>query len=77
VNEYLHLHHNIGTFKYAKNITDQYTEASAHNCNQTIHWIREQRLFMAPALRKHLLLHRLQQQVDRLFIILMLIWTTL
>ncbi len=45
------------------------TEA-LHNCNQSIHWIREQRITYGTSLAQTFILTRLQQQVDRMFIIL-------
>ena len=44
------------------------TEA-LHNCNQTIQWIREQRTAFGTSLAQAYILTRLQQQIDRLFII--------
>ena len=41
-----------------------------HNCNQSIHWIREQRMIYGTSLAQTYILTRLQQQIDRLFIIL-------
>ncbi|MEO6733698.1 MAG: hypothetical protein ABIN01_20915 [Ferruginibacter sp.] len=45
------------------------TEA-LHNCNQSIHWIREQRIVYGTSLAQTYILTRLQQQIDRQFIIL-------
>jgi site-specific recombinase len=45
------------------------TEA-LHNCNQSIQWIREQRMIYGTSLAQTYILTRLQQQIDRLFIIL-------
>ena len=69
VNEYLHLHHNIGTLNTQRILLTNITEA-LHNCNQTIHWIREQRIAYGTSLAQTFIITRLQQQVDRLFIIL-------
>ncbi|MES2848220.1 MAG: hypothetical protein V4685_04150, partial [Bacteroidota bacterium] len=41
-----------------------------HNCKQSIHWIREQRMAYGTSLAQTFILTRLQQQVDRMFIIL-------
>ncbi len=41
-----------------------------HNCNQSIQWIREQRLQHGTSLAQTYILSRLQQQINRMFIIL-------
>lgn len=41
-----------------------------HNCRQSIQWIREQRIAYGTSLAQAFILTRLQQQVDRMFIIL-------
>lgn len=41
-----------------------------HNCRQSIHWIKEQRNATGTSLAQTFILTRLQQQVDRMFIIL-------
>ncbi len=69
VNEYLHLHHSVGTVDTQRILLANITEA-LHNCNQTIHWIREQRIAYGTSLAQTFIITRLQQQVDRLFIIL-------
>ena len=69
VNEYLHLHHNAGTADMQRILLANITEA-LHNCNQTIQWIREQRIAYGTSLAQTFIITRLQQQVDRLFIIL-------
>ncbi len=45
------------------------TEA-LHNCNQSIQWIKEQRMVYGTSLAQTYILTRLQQQIDRQFIIL-------
>ena len=45
------------------------TEA-LHNCNQSIIWIKEQRIKYGTSLAQTYILTRLQQQIDRLFIII-------
>lgn len=41
-----------------------------HNCRQSIQWIRDQRIAYGTSLAQAFILTRLQQQVDRMFIIL-------
>ncbi|MEP7109285.1 MAG: hypothetical protein ABI760_14930 [Ferruginibacter sp.] len=41
-----------------------------HNCNQSIQWIKEQRIVYGTSLAQTYLITRLQQQIERLFIIL-------
>ncbi|MBC7629048.1 hypothetical protein [Ferruginibacter sp.] len=69
VNEYLHLHHSVGTLDTQRILLANITEA-LHNCNQTIQWIREQRIAYGTSLAQTFIITRLQQQVNRLFIIL-------
>ncbi len=45
-------------------------EESLHNCRQSIVWIREQRIKNGTSLAQTFLLVRLQQQIERMFIIL-------
>ncbi|MFZ4059081.1 MAG: hypothetical protein ACOYKE_13140 [Ferruginibacter sp.] len=45
-------------------------QETLHNCNQTIQWIREQRNRYGTSLAQTFILSRLQQQIDRIFIIL-------
>jgi site-specific recombinase len=49
-------------------LLDTITE-SLHNCNQSIQWIREQRKTYGTSLAQTFILTRLQQQLNRLFII--------
>jgi site-specific recombinase len=69
VNEYLYLHHSVGTLDTQRILLANITEA-LHNCNQTIQWIREQRIAYGTSLAQTFIITRLQQQVNRLFIIL-------
>jgi site-specific recombinase len=41
-----------------------------HNCNQSIQWIRDQRIAYGTSLAQTYIITRLQQQIDRMFIIL-------
>ncbi len=41
-----------------------------HNCNQSIQWVRDQRIAYGTSLAQTYILTRLQQQIDRMFIIL-------
>ena len=69
VNEYLFLCKSGQELSNQTILFDNITEA-LHNCNQSIHWIREQRLVYGTSLAQTYILTRLQQQIDRLFIIL-------
>jgi site-specific recombinase len=68
-NEYLQLNNTAGNAETQRLILVNITEA-LHNCNQTIQWIREQRIAYGTSLAQTFIITRLQQQVDRLFIIL-------
>lgn len=68
VNEYLHSMP-VGNIENKRSLLANITE-SLHNCNQSIHWIREQRLMYGTSLSQTYILTRLQQQINRLFIIL-------
>lgn len=52
-----------------QSLLENITEA-VHNCNQSIQWIREQRSRYGTSLAQTYLLTRLQQHIDRIFIIL-------
>ena len=41
-----------------------------HNCNQSIQWIRDQRIAYGTSLAQTYIITRLQQQIDRMFIIM-------
>ncbi|MEO6723374.1 MAG: hypothetical protein ABIN67_23610 [Ferruginibacter sp.] len=69
VNEYIHrgkagIDDGIQRILLA-NITE-----TLHNCNQTIQWIREQRITYGTSLAQTYIITRLQQQIDRIFIIM-------
>ncbi len=68
VNEYLHLHDGGVVNSRQEILLDDITEA-LHNCNQSIHWIKEQRTTYGTNLAQIYILTRLQQQIDRIFII--------
>jgi len=69
VNEYLFLSKSAHNHSNQTILFTNITEA-LHNCNQSIHWIREQRMVYGTSLAQTYILTRLQQQIDRLFIIL-------
>jgi site-specific recombinase len=69
VNEYINLAPAMDTYEKQRILLANITEA-LHNCNQTIHWIREPRIAYGTSLAQTFIITRLQQQVDRLFIIL-------
>ncbi|MEO7768725.1 MAG: hypothetical protein ABIS01_14945, partial [Ferruginibacter sp.] len=52
-----------------RNLLTNITEA-LHNCNQSIQWIKEQRIVYGTSLAQTYIITRLQQQIERLFIIL-------
>ncbi|MFT3680888.1 MAG: hypothetical protein QM791_11485 [Ferruginibacter sp.] len=69
VNDYLQLNNTSTGTGRGRILLANITE-SLHNCNQSIHWIREQRLIHGTSLAQTFIITRLQQQIDRLFIIL-------
>ncbi len=69
VNEFLHQYNSGVQVTSQRILLTNITEA-LHNCNQSIHWIREQRVMYGTSLAQTYLITRLQQQIDRLFIIL-------
>jgi site-specific recombinase len=69
VNEYLQLSQVNGDIETKRMLLANITEA-LHNCNQSIHWIKEQRAMYGTSLSQTYIITRLQQQIDRLFIIL-------
>ncbi len=69
IGEYLQMAHHAGNTDIQRIFLSNITEA-LHNCNQTIHWIREQRITYGTSLAQTYIIQRLQQQIDRLFIIL-------
>ena len=68
-NEYLHLNQNIDTIDTQRLLLAGITEA-LNNCNQTIIKVKDQRFVYGTSLAQTYMLTRLQQQIDRLFIIL-------
>ncbi|MBP6430981.1 MAG: hypothetical protein KA319_04370 [Ferruginibacter sp.] len=69
VNSYLAIEPNsIGATQQKRNLLNGITEA-LHNCNQSILWIKGQRIKYGTSLAQTYVLTRLQQQIDRLFII--------
>ena len=69
VNEYLRLGESGGGIESLRLLLTNISEA-LHNCNQSIQWIREQRKVYGTSLAQTYILTRLQQQINRLFIIL-------
>lgn len=69
VNEYLHLDAN-GMDELSKRILLANITEALHNCNQSIQWIKEQRIVYGTSLAQTYVITRLQQQIDRQFIIL-------
>lgn len=75
VNEYLQLSQH-GAAPETKRLLLTNIEEALHNCNQSIHWIKEQRTMYGTSLSQTYIITRLQQQIDRLFIILDVLDTT-
>ena len=69
VNEYLRLSESGGNIEQQRLLLDNIGEA-LHNCNQSIQWIKEQRKLYGTSLAQTYIITRLQQQINRLFIIL-------
>ncbi len=69
VNEYLHQYNSVVPVTSQRILLTNITE-SLHNCNQSVQWIREQRIVYGTSLAQTYIITRLQQQIDRLFIIL-------
>lgn len=69
VNEYLFFAKSGREEGMQKILLANITEA-LHNCNQSIQWIRDQRMVYGTSLAQTYILTRLQQQIDRQFIIL-------
>jgi len=69
VNEYLHLGKSAMNETSQRILLANITEA-LHNCNQSIRWIKEQRMVYGTSLAQTFILTRLQQQIERQFIIL-------
>jgi site-specific recombinase len=69
VNEYLRLSESGGNDEPKRLLLDNIGEA-LHNCNQSIQWIKDQRKVYGTSLAQTYIITRLQQQINRLFIIL-------
>lgn len=69
VNEYMQVAESGGNKDKLLLILSNINEA-LHNCNQSIHWITEQRKIYGTSLAQTYIIKRLQQQINRLFIIL-------
>jgi site-specific recombinase len=69
VNEYLRLTETNGASGKQHLLLSNISEA-LHNCNQSIQWISEQRRQYGTSLAQTYIMTRLQQQINRLFIIL-------
>ena len=67
INDYLLC--NAADVESQRSLLENITE-TLHNCNQSLHWIREQRRTQGAGLAQTYVLTRLQQQIDRIFIIL-------
>jgi site-specific recombinase len=69
VNEYMHLSKAGMADTTHRVLLANITEA-LHNCNQSIQWIKEQRIAYGTSLAQTYIITRLQQQIDRMFIIM-------
>ncbi|HMO62931.1 MAG TPA: hypothetical protein PKC39_11410 [Ferruginibacter sp.] len=69
VNEYLLLYQTHAPVEKQRMVLANINEA-LHNCNQSIHWIKEQRIMYGTSLAQTYITTRLQQQINRLFIVL-------
>jgi site-specific recombinase len=69
VNEYLMSYESGKDLQSQRILLGNITEA-LHNCNQSIQWIRDQRKTYGTSLAQTYILTRLQQQINRLFIII-------
>ncbi len=69
VNEYLQLY-KAGRDEPSQRILLANITEMLHNCNQSIQWIKDQRMVYGASLAQTLILTRLQQQIERQFIIL-------
>jgi site-specific recombinase len=69
VNEYIKLSETGSAAENQRVLLDTIGEA-LHNCNQSIQWIKDQRKTYGTSLAQTYILTRLQQQINRLFIIL-------
>jgi len=69
VNEYIRQSETGSVAENQRILLDTISE-SLHNCNQSIQWIKDQRKTYGTSLAQTYILTRLQQQINRLFIIL-------
>ncbi len=69
VEEYIALSNAPGQEERAREVLENITE-TLYNCNQSIQWIKEQRRIFGTSLAQTYVLSRLQQQLERMFIIL-------
>jgi site-specific recombinase len=69
VNDYLKIYQAGGNAESQRILLGNITEA-LYNCNQSIQWIRDQRKTYGTSLAQTYILTRLQQQINRLFIII-------
>lgn len=69
VNEFLHLARS-GTNTEAQQLILKNISEALHNCNQSIRWIKQQRTKYGTSLAQTFILTRLEQQINRLFIII-------
>ncbi|MEO6549913.1 MAG: hypothetical protein ABIN94_18060 [Ferruginibacter sp.] len=69
VSEYLHRSKSGFDDQSQRILLTNITEA-LHNCNQSIQWIKEQRMVYGTSLAQTYIITRLQQQIERQFIIL-------
>lgn len=69
INEYLHLD-KVGLNEDDRRVMLASITEALHNCNQSLHWIKEQRITYGTSLAQTYIITRLQQQIDRIFIIL-------
>lgn len=68
INEYIFLGQSAANTEKQRILLANITE-TLHNCNQSIQWIREQRIAYGTSLAQTYILTRLQQQINRMFII--------
>ena len=69
VNEYLFLSRS-GLDDYSQRILITNINEALHNCNQSLQWIKDQRTVYGTSLAQTYILTRLQQQIERQFLIL-------
>jgi site-specific recombinase len=68
INEYLFMKPSMDTGN--QRILFANINEALHNCNQSIQWIRDQRIAYGTSLAQTYIITRLQQQIDRMFIIM-------